>query len=87
MRSTQKYWTGICRCDRSHGAMVKKLNFGGLSLPIAATESGASGFAERASMMTFGLCMCRATQRHPFAVAASNGCTADYFVSNRWPPI
>jgi len=53
MRLTQKYWTGIYGCDRSHGAMVKKLSFGGLSLPIAATELGANGFAERASMMKF----------------------------------
>ena len=39
------------------------------SLPIAATESGASWLAERAPMMTFGLCMCRATWRKPFAAA------------------
>ena len=31
-------------------------------LPIAATESGASRLVQRALMMLFGLCMCRATR-------------------------
>jgi len=32
---------------------------------IAATKSGASGLAERTSMMPFGSCICRATWRQP----------------------
>ena len=41
----------------------------------AATKSGASGPAERLSMMPFGLCICQATWRQPRA--AASGCTAE----------
>jgi len=40
-----------------------------LRMPIVATESGASGLAERALMMPFGLCMCRVTWCQPRAAA------------------
>ena len=54
-------------------------------MPIAATESGASWLAERALMMPFGLCMCRATWFQPRA--AADGAPQENPVSNRGPSI
>ena len=64
----QKYWTALCTFDCS--AMAKKRReLQRHSLPIAATESGASWLAERAPMMPCGLCICRATWCQPCAAA------------------
>jgi len=55
------------------------------SLPIAATESGASWLAERAPMMPIGMCMCRATWCQPRT--AADGAPQENPVSNRGPSI
>jgi len=55
------------------------------SLPIAATESSASWLAERAPMMPFGVCMCRATWCQPYA--AADGTSQENPVSNKGPSI
>jgi len=54
-------------------------------LPIEATKSGASWLAERARMMPFGLCMCRATWCQP--CAAADDAPQENPVSNRGPYI
>jgi len=59
MRSNTKILNRIVyfwlQCDGKEAELQRH------SLPMAATESGASWLAKRASMMPFGLCMCRAS--------------------------
>jgi len=62
----QKYWTALCTFDRRWEEC--KLRPGRPSSLKAATKSGASGLAERVSMMLFGSCICQATWR-PAAAA------------------
>ena len=52
---------------------------------MTATESGTSWLAERAPMMPFGLCMCRATWCQPRT--AADGAPQENPVSNRGPSI
>jgi len=86
MRSNTKIWNRIVyfwlQCDGKEAELQRH------SLPIAqtkATESGASWLAERAPMMPFGLCMCRATWCQP--CAAADGAPQENPVSNTGPSI